>query len=191
MRKNFEIKTSVDVARLMCYLILDLGIDINPDDPIADYRSRDTNEPTFSADDAAYYQELIDKSREVTEKEGTNIYDICMRVLGLFHYCDKNPTMTFMYDNGTLWKQANGGTEFCLFRKVHGGTHDDPALLYSLTDASVYFHNEETDTMENIDNPAGIDAYADKRGEFYVRAEDYDNAYQQLYEHDREMETEE
>ena len=71
------------------------------------------------------------------------------------------------------------------FRHVHGGTHDDPALLYSNTRVDVYFYDTEKKTIENIDNEAGIDNYADRKGMFLVRADEYNEAYYQLEAHDR------
>lgn len=73
------------------------------------------------------------------------------------------------------------------FRHVHGWTHEDPALLYSNTRVDVYFYDTEKKTIENIDNEAGIDAYADRKGIFLVRDGEYEEAYRQLEEHDREV----
>ncbi len=74
------------------------------------------------------------------------------------------------------------------FRHVHGGTHDDPALLYSNTCIDVYFYDTEKKTIENIDNEAGIDNYTDRKGIFLVRADEYNEAYYQLEAHDRSYE---
>ena len=181
--KLFHIENMNDVAKFISWLVLDLGIDINPDDPMSGYRDRE-GKPTFTDGAAEYYQRVMDKAIEVCEHEGCSIYDVCMRVLGLFHYCDKNPALTFFCDNGTMWKQANNDSEYMVFAKVHGGTHDDPALIHSITEVSLYFHDEETDSMVNVDKYDSIDCFEGKQGEFYVPAEDYDKAYQQIYEHD-------
>ena len=73
------------------------------------------------------------------------------------------------------------------YRHVHGWTHDDPALLYCNTEISVYFYDSEKNTVENIDNVAGIDAYEDRKGFFLVREDEYDEAYRQLEAHDAEQ----
>ena len=73
------------------------------------------------------------------------------------------------------------------YTRIHGWTHDDPALLYSNTDYDVFFYDETKKTIENIDNPACIDAYEDRQGYFLVRADEYEQAYADLKQHDREQ----
>ena len=70
------------------------------------------------------------------------------------------------------------------FVRIHGWTHDDPALLYSITDVLVYFYDTATNKVENIENDAGIDAYENRKGFFMIKAEDYVKAYEQLEAHD-------
>jgi len=89
--------------------------------------------------------------------------------------------------DGEVVSMTNDKGEKEDFRHVHGGTHDDPALLYSNTGIDVYFYDTEKKTIENIDNEAGIDNYADRKGLFLVRADEYEEAYRQLEEHDREV----
>ena len=67
--------------------------------------------------------------------------------------------------------------------RIHGWTDDDPALLYSFTDVSVYFNDTTTHKAENIENEDGIDAYRDRQGFFMIKAEDYVKAYEQLEAH--------
>ena len=73
------------------------------------------------------------------------------------------------------------------YQKVHGWTHDDPALIYNNTKTDVYFLDDKRHTIENIDNDAGIDAFEHRTGAFYVETESYDLAYEQLEKHDRQM----
>lgn len=76
------------------------------------------------------------------------------------------------------------------YTHVHGWTHNDPALIYNNTEIDVFFYDSEKNTVENIENPdneAGIDGYEGRNGFFLVRTEDYDEAYRQMEEHDREM----
>ena len=90
--------------------------------------------------------------------------------------------------DGEVVSMTNDKGEKEDFRHVHGGTHDDPALLYSNTGIDVYFYDTEKKTIENIDNEAGIDNYADRKGIFLVRADEYNEAYYQLEAHDRSYE---
>lgn len=77
--------------------------------------------------------------------------------------------------------------ELLIFRKVHGWTHGDPALIYGCTEIPVFFHNAESNEVVSVDNkPGGIDHFENMNGEFYVLFDDYDEAYRQLEEHDKE-----
>ena len=71
------------------------------------------------------------------------------------------------------------------YTRIHGGTHDDPALIYSNTHVDVFFYDSVKNTIESIDNEVGIDAYENRDGIFLVRSAEYEKAYQQLEEHDR------
>lgn len=92
--------------------------------------------------------------------------------------------LSFSLDDEYVFEKDVEGSEVA-YRRVHGWTHDGPALLYSNTDVNVYFYDSEKNTVENIDNPAGIDAYENRKGFFLVKSEDFDEAYRQLEEHDR------
>ena len=74
--------------------------------------------------------------------------------------------------------------DFICYRKVSGWTHDWPALIYSFTDISLFFYDENAETVENVENEAGIDAYEDRVGYFCVRPEDYVLAMNQIEDHD-------
>ncbi len=91
--------------------------------------------------------------------------------------------LSFSIDDEKVFEKDDKGIE-TEYRRIHGWTHDDPALIYSNTKVSVYFYDDTTNTIENIDNPAGIDAYENRQGFFLVLAMDYDEAYRQLEEHD-------
>lgn len=92
------------------------------------------------------------------------------------------PTVSDDEENVSV-KDANGvETEYT---RIHGWTHDDPALIYSNTEVDVYFYDSEKKTVENIDNAYGIDSYEDREGFFLVRSDEYSEAYRQLEEHDR------
>lgn len=76
--------------------------------------------------------------------------------------------------------------EHIIFQKVHGWTHDDPALVQSLTEYALYFKDEHTDSIEPVED--SIDEFEDRRGSFYMRADEYDKAFDEIEEHDRQFE---
>lgn len=68
------------------------------------------------------------------------------------------------------------------FRILNGWTHDMPALVWSITSVTLYFHDFDTDGIERV--VGSIDAYENRDGEFLVHEDEYDIAEQQIYEHD-------
>lgn len=74
-------------------------------------------------------------------------------------------------------------------RRVHGGVHDDPALIFSLTEYPVYFHDVKEGKVVEVQD--SIDLFADKEGHFLVKDSDYEKAYRQVESHDRGIEHEE
>lgn len=79
-------------------------------------------------------------------------------------------------------RQLNG--EYVILKKVHGWTHDDPALIETLTVVPVYFLHKEGGLSIVGDDEAGIDGYTNSDGIFLVLEEDYEKAYRQVYDHD-------
>ena len=74
-----------------------------------------------------------------------------------------------------------------MYRKVHGWTHGDPALIYSITEIALFFRDDDG-TIECVDdNPAGIDAYEERHGSFCVVADQYDEAFRQIEQHDNDL----
>lgn len=77
--------------------------------------------------------------------------------------------------------------ELFVYRKVHGWTHDDPALIFSITETALFFRDNDG-TIESVDdNPDGIDAYENREGSFCVVADEYDYAFKQIEEHDKNL----
>lgn len=87
---------------------------------------------------------------------------------------------TVIYDGGENVTVTAQGGDTAEYVKLHGWTHDDPALIYNNTDIDVFFYDSGRNTVENIDNEGGIDAYQDSKGFFLVRASEYDEAYARL-----------
>lgn len=70
------------------------------------------------------------------------------------------------------------------YRRVHGWTHDTPALICSLTEYALYFRNPDG-TIECVDDhEEGIDYYEDREGDFCILEENYEPALMQIEEHD-------
>ena len=79
------------------------------------------------------------------------------------------------------------GNELFVYRKVHGWTHGEPALIYSITEIALFFR-DDNGTIESVDNnPAGIDAYENRIGFFCVVADEYDEAFRQIEQHDKNL----
>lgn len=69
------------------------------------------------------------------------------------------------------------------FTLVEGGTHDFPALVWSLTDEEVFF-KDEGGKMIPLDDEVGIDCFKDKKGNFYLRQGRFTIAQWKVWMHD-------
>lgn len=83
MRK-FEINTVADVNNFFDWLVKDVGANLHPDDPFDLYVNSHTGERTFSDDDAAYYDSVMDKCFDVCDKNNVDIYTIGLNTLMSF-----------------------------------------------------------------------------------------------------------
>lgn len=99
-------------------------------------------------------------------------------------YLNAHQEVSVSEDEESVTVKEADGTEVS-YQRVHGWTHDDPALLYSNTEVAVYFYDSTKNRVENIDNPAGIDAYEKREGFFLMKSDEIDEGYRQLEEHDR------
>ena len=95
------------------------------------------------------------------------------------------------FQKGNLYERAyvKLDNDLTPMRRVHGGTHDDPALIFSLTEYPVYFHDVKEGRIVEVQD--SIDLYADREGHFLVKDSDYENAYKQVESHDRGIDHEE
>jgi len=80
MYKN-EVNTVEGIRDFFKYLLEVEEVSFHPDTHFSDYVSIDTGEPTFSKHEAAHLQSLMNKSFDVCEKEGIDIYDLAMEGL--------------------------------------------------------------------------------------------------------------
>ena len=88
--RQFKIEIPGDVAKFFFWLVFERSIDIHPDDPIDQYINLETKEPTFTLEEALYYERVRQKCFDVCMRHEVDIYGIATRTVNLFHYCDKN-----------------------------------------------------------------------------------------------------
>lgn len=89
-------------------------------------------------------------------------------------------------DDERVSVKESGSLESTEYERLHGWTHDDPALIYCNTEIDVFFYDSEKNNVEIVDGEYGIDAYEDRRGFFLVRNGEAADAFRQLEEHDME-----
>ena len=74
--KESRIATIDDVKVFFRHLVDELRVEFHPDDRFEDYVSRENYKNTFSLEECAIYNRLMDESFEVCEKMGVDIYTI-------------------------------------------------------------------------------------------------------------------
>ena len=78
MQYNSESKIATinDVNAFFQHLINERDVNFHPDDRFEDYVSSDDGEASFSQEECAVYNRLVDESFDVCEKNGVDIYAI-------------------------------------------------------------------------------------------------------------------
>jgi hypothetical protein len=56
------------------------GVSAHPDDDFNDYVNYETNEPTYTSEEATLRNELMDKSFEICDMHNADIYDLMVEV---------------------------------------------------------------------------------------------------------------
>ena len=74
-----EIKTVEDVRTFFNELLAE-GLNFHPDDDFANYLNCDTQEQTFTEEEAAKRNRQLTQSFDVCEKEGIDIYEVCIEI---------------------------------------------------------------------------------------------------------------
>ena len=77
IKKGWRITESAHVIQFLTY-ILSLDIIFHPDDDMMSYVNLDSDEPTFSVDDAKYLNDKIEQCFDVC---GEDVYDICLTLM--------------------------------------------------------------------------------------------------------------
>ena len=73
-----HINSVKDVEVFFRYLVVERKVNFHPDDDFANYVSLKDHTPTFSDEEVAIYNRLMDESFEVCEKASIDIYGIGM-----------------------------------------------------------------------------------------------------------------
>ncbi len=74
-----EIKTIEHVKTFFEELLAE-GLNFHPDDPFEDYINYETKEPTYTVEEAALRTHLLEQAFDVCEKEGQDIYGLCIDI---------------------------------------------------------------------------------------------------------------
>lgn len=76
MNEESHITTVTDVKAFFHHLVAERKVNFHPDDDFADYISLDDQTPTFSDEEVAVYNRLMDESFDVCEAAGVDIYEL-------------------------------------------------------------------------------------------------------------------
>ena len=80
-----SIYTKKDLRDLLTEVIGCLGWAFHPDDPITDYVRRDTDEPSFTTEDAPRLDHLMDEAFDFCDQQGLDIYELSMEICKELH----------------------------------------------------------------------------------------------------------
>jgi hypothetical protein len=56
------------------------GLNFHPDDDFSNYINYETKEQTYTDDEIALRNQLLDQAFEICEKEGADIYELCIDI---------------------------------------------------------------------------------------------------------------
>ena len=74
-----EIKTTEDVKTFFEELLSE-GLNFHPDDLFEDYINYETKEPTYTEEEAVLRNHLLEQAFDVCEKQGHDIYELCIEI---------------------------------------------------------------------------------------------------------------
>ena len=74
-----QIKTTKNLVEFARQLVKE-GVNFHPDDDFSDYINLETQEPTYTKDEADFRNELMNQCFTVCEKNGVDIYDTMSEV---------------------------------------------------------------------------------------------------------------
>ena len=73
---TIKITSIEDVKAFANHLANDLHLNFHPDDDFSFYVNYETKEPTFSPEEAAKYNALMNECFDVCEKANVDVYDV-------------------------------------------------------------------------------------------------------------------
>lgn len=76
-----HIKSVEDVKTFFRHLVDERSLNFHPDDDFADYISYEDKTPTFTEDEVALYNRLMEEAFDVCEKSKADVYEIGFDVL--------------------------------------------------------------------------------------------------------------
>lgn len=79
------INTENDLRALLIEVIGYLGWAFHPDEPMTEYARRDTNEPSYTSEEAQRLDNLMDKAFDFCEQHGIDIYELSMEISKELH----------------------------------------------------------------------------------------------------------
>ena len=79
--KENHILSTKDVETFFHHLVLERKVNFHPDDMFEDYVSCEGGINTFTVEECAIYNRLMDKSFSICEKSGVDIYEIGLNEL--------------------------------------------------------------------------------------------------------------
>ena len=80
-----QINTVEDV-KIFFNELLEEGLNFHPDDPFSDYIHAGSGEQFYSDQEALVRDNLLDQAFEVCEKEGADIYEVCIDIFMADYY---------------------------------------------------------------------------------------------------------
>ena len=81
MNEESHITTVADVKAFFHHLVNERKLNFHPDDDFADYISLDDQTPTFSDEEVAVYNRLMDESFDICDTAGVDIYELALQEL--------------------------------------------------------------------------------------------------------------
>ena len=84
-KNNSYISSLKDVQAFFHHIVFERKVNFHPDDMFEDYVSCESGINTFSLEECAIYNRLMDESFKVCEKEGVDIYSIGLNELQTAH----------------------------------------------------------------------------------------------------------
>ena len=78
--KQFTILSKEDVQSFFRYAEKDLQLNFHPDDPFSNYVNRETGKPTFTTEEAAQLQAIMNDCIDWCDAHDTDIYEIALLI---------------------------------------------------------------------------------------------------------------